>query len=333
MPKVTVLMPVYNGEKYLREAIESILKQTFKDFEFLIINDGSTDKTSEIINSFSDPRIILAPNEKNQGLIFSLNKGLDLAQGEYIARMDADDISLPERLEKQINFMDANPEVVVGGTWVKNIGHKNFIGKYYTEHNQIKANLLFNSSLAHPTVMIRNIFKNHNLFYDEKYKHAEDFDLWTRAADLTKFTNLPLVLLSLRRHDENISQTQNQAQKDNSDIIRLRQLKKIGIIPTENEFIIHNSILSPNNLNFNDFFNQVIKWLTKIDQANAKVNYFDCASLKQILFDRLWLIASANAKHGLMVWKNFYNSPIAKNKPDKNCPAMIKLFLKCLIKS
>ncbi|MCP8319033.1 MAG: glycosyltransferase, partial [Candidatus Methylarchaceae archaeon HK01B] len=116
-PKITILMSVYNGEKYLREAIDSILNQTFKDFEFLIINDGSTDRTVEILRSYHDSRIKIITNEKNMGLTKSLNKGLKIARSEYVARMDADDISYPRRLEVQYEYMKKNPDVGIVGSW------------------------------------------------------------------------------------------------------------------------------------------------------------------------------------------------------------------------
>jgi len=115
-PKISVIMSVYNGEKYLREAIESILNQTFRDFEFIIINDGSTDKTSEILSSYNDPRIVIINNKRNIGLTKSLNKGLKMVKGEYIARQDADDVSLPERLERMVNFLDMNRDVGLLGS-------------------------------------------------------------------------------------------------------------------------------------------------------------------------------------------------------------------------
>ena len=123
-PKVTVLMPVYNAEKYLIEAIRSILTQSFMDYELLIINDGSTDDSLKIIKSFSDKRIRLVQNERNIGQANSLNKGIKLARGEYIVRMDADDISLSERIKKQVKFMDANPEIGISGTWIKPLYEK-----------------------------------------------------------------------------------------------------------------------------------------------------------------------------------------------------------------
>src|SRR6185295_3491651 len=118
-PQVSVLMSVYNGEKYLKEAMESILNQSFPDFEFLIFNDSSTDSGREIILSFNDPRIVLVDNEKNIGLTKSLNKGLSLAKGKYIARMDADDISDAGRLNEQVNYMEKNSDVAVCGSWVQ----------------------------------------------------------------------------------------------------------------------------------------------------------------------------------------------------------------------
>ena len=121
MPKVTVLMAVYNGERYLRDAVESILCQTFRDFQFLIINDGSTDNTRDLILSYDDARIVLVDSEHNVGQTRSLNRGLELAAGELIARQDADDISEPDRLAKQVAFLERHPEVALLGTWYKEI--------------------------------------------------------------------------------------------------------------------------------------------------------------------------------------------------------------------
>ena len=144
MPKVTVLMPVYNGSKYLKAAIDSILSQSFTDFEFLIINDGSTDDSVKIINSYHDQRIKLIDNKINQGLVAVLNQGLKLAIGEYIARMDSDDFSTCNRLSQQVRFMDKHNDIGVLGSWVKIMkGSDEFLGRYFLNHEEIKANLLF----------------------------------------------------------------------------------------------------------------------------------------------------------------------------------------------
>lgn len=206
MPKVSVLMSVYNTEEeFLREAIESILSQTFADFEFLIINDGSKNNAEEVILSYKDDRIRYILNEKNLGLIDSLNKGLVLAQGEYIARFDADDISLPQRLEKQVKFMDENPNVGLLGTQYESFPKKR-ISNLLTDSKLIKETLLVESNqFGHPTVMIRkSVLDNYNLQYDKQALHVEDYKMWLEIAKVTDVANLNNVLLYYRRHSGSI---------------------------------------------------------------------------------------------------------------------------------
>jgi glycosyltransferase involved in cell wall biosynthesis len=186
MPKVTVLMSAYNSEHYLLESIESILNQTFKDFEFLIINDGSTDKTREIILSVNDPRIHLIDNEENLGLTRSLNKGLQIAQGEFVARQDADDISEPERLQHQVDFLEAHPEVALLGTWHKEVDAQgNLVGMWNLPSDwiQICWALLFYTPFVHTSVMMRKATILQKIgFYNEDFSYSQDYELWARAA-------------------------------------------------------------------------------------------------------------------------------------------------------
>lgn len=202
MPKVSVLMSVYNTkEKFLREAIESILSQTFTDFEFLIVNDGSQNNSEEVILSYKDDRIKYIINEKNLGLVGSLNKGLKIAQGEYIARFDADDISLPQRLEKQVKFMDENPNVGLLGTQYESFPKKR-ISNLLTDSKLIKETLLVESNqFGHPTVMIRkSVLDNYNLQYDKRALHMEDYKMWLDISKVTEIANLSEILLHYRRH-------------------------------------------------------------------------------------------------------------------------------------
>ena len=200
-PEVSVLMPVYNGERYLREAINSIINQTFQNFEFHIINDGSTDKSHSILRSINDPRIIVH-EQRNKGLPFSLNKAIRLSQGEYIARMDADDISMPNRLEIQKAFLDSNPEIGLCGSWVIKFGNgKEEIKELPIYHNDIFAHFLFTSLIPHPSIMVRReILKQFGLCYNEKLFGAEDIDLWIRLAKRTMLYNIPVPLLKYRTH-------------------------------------------------------------------------------------------------------------------------------------
>lgn len=231
VPKVTVLMPVYNGEQFLREAIDSILNQTFTDFEFMIINDASTDDSVEIVESYKDRRINLIHNETNIGLIATLNKGLALACGEYIARMDADDKSLPERLAKQVKFLDAEPDIAVVGTGIQMIdgsGHK--IGPHILfpeSHNLIRWRLCFSSPIVHPTVMLRKAEVLKVGGYRPEAQQAEDYDLWERLSHICKLLNMREVLLLLRKHQMNVSVVNFIEQQDNSVTIRCRAISEI----------------------------------------------------------------------------------------------------------
>jgi len=207
-PKVTVLMSVYNGERYLKEAVDSILRQTFEDFEFLIINDGCSYKATEIINSYNDSRMRIINNQKNIGLSKSLNKGLAIARGNYIARMDADDISLPGRLAKQVNFLETHQDVDVLGSAVQIIGDDekpSIICQFPTVHGYIKWCLYFYNPIPHPTVMMRRQALERAGGYSSSMIYAQDYDLWRRMSGVARFANLPDVLLYLRKHESNIS--------------------------------------------------------------------------------------------------------------------------------
>lgn len=203
---ISVLMPVYNGAKYISEAIESVLSQTFTDFELLIIDDGSTDETVEIINRYSDNRIILIQNHENRGLIYTLNKGLKLAKGKYIARMDADDICLSERFRKQVEYLEAHADIVVLGTAFS------FLGTLFEIHHpnypeEIQVKLLDDNAFCHPSVMMRkDTILSNQIEYNSSYKHVEDYYFWTEIAMTgLKMANLDDVLLQYRQHDEQIS--------------------------------------------------------------------------------------------------------------------------------
>ncbi|CAG5007983.1 D-inositol-3-phosphate glycosyltransferase [Dyadobacter sp. CECT 9275] len=216
IPKVTVLMPVYNAQAFLNKAMESILCQTFTNFEFLIINDGSTDNSENIIQSYSDPRISYYRNEKNEGIIGTLNKGISLAKGKYIARMDADDISLPERLMRQTSFLDDNPVYALVATQISLIdseGHSagEWKDDLITGSDQIKRKMPFTNCIAHPSVMIKTEIINHYK-YNTKQRNNEDYDLWLRLlSDGYRIAKLSERLLLYRQTDFSITAKANKA--------------------------------------------------------------------------------------------------------------------------
>ncbi len=233
IPRVTVLMSVYNGEKYLREAIDSVLSQTFGDFELLIINDGSTDGTWEILESYKDARIRLF-NQDNMGLTRSLNKGIQLSRCEYIARMDADDIALPERLGKQVRFLDEHPEIAAVGSFhhEENLTRAVSIKKFPADDPAIRKILLKKNPISHPTVMIRRsiLIKIGCYNEGEEYKYIEDYELWSRLARAYKLANIPEALVIKRFVPTSICVIHDTRQLENTIHLKMKMLKE-GISP------------------------------------------------------------------------------------------------------
>lgn len=231
MPKVSVLMPAYNAEKYIADAMESILNQTFQDFELIVLNDCSRDGTEGIILSYDDPRIVYVKNPENMGVAGTLNRGLELAKGEYIARMDADDISLQNRLEKQVQYLDAHPKVAVLGTNVELFDENGVIstGWSSTDPAQMKVDLLFSCGLAHPSVMMRrNVIKELG-GYDLAFEGLEDYQLWCRVAKHYDVTTLPDLLFRYRIHSAQVTKNPSEKFLKRFRALKTWQLEQLGI--------------------------------------------------------------------------------------------------------
>jgi len=231
-PQITVLMSVYNNDKVVARAIDSILNQTYKDFEFLIVDDGSTDDSFKTIKTFDDKRIKVINNQDNIGLTRSLNKGLKLASGKYIARIDADDISLSERLAKQIDFLEENPDFVLCGTSYHIIDKKGNIIKdivYNTDPEKLYYDLNFQNIIAHSSIM----FKKEEVLsaggYSDKYRYSQDFDLWQKLARIGKVWVLPDVLMKWNDSEDNISSKNSDQQSKAAFEIFKSNLKRLGI--------------------------------------------------------------------------------------------------------
>jgi len=275
-PEVTVLMPVYNGEKYLKEAMISILNQSFQDFEFIIINDASTDNSAEVIKQFDDKRIRYFENSENLCLSRTLNKGLNLSKGNYVARMDQDDISLLDRLEKQLNFLENNKEYGICGSFIENFGAKEGIEIYPVIDELIRIHLLFYSTFAHPSVMFRkSFFEKFNLFYNSEFEYCEDYDLWSRAKKHFKLANINEVLLKYRVHSTGMSVVGKNKQDKMADFVRNNQLKDIGINSNSEELRIHHSLICNMFENSDEYVNAVEKWLLKLIEGNKTYNIYE----------------------------------------------------------
>lgn len=219
-PVISVVLSTFNAEKYISQCIQSLLKQSFEDFELVVIDDGSTDNSAQIIRSFmkADHRIRLLTTS-NRGLPSALNLGISIARGKYIARMDADDVAHPERLQKQYMFLEDNADIGVCGTWaaiVNEKGHKTGkILKHPRRDLDLKAKLFFSVCFVHPSVMMRRkLIEQSGKFYDESYRVAQDYDLWVRLAKRTKFYNLQEELLDYRITTGSLSSTSDKARSE-----------------------------------------------------------------------------------------------------------------------
>ena len=268
-PLFTVLMPVYNGEKYLREAIDSILNQTLTDFEFLIIDDGSTDNSVQIISSYSDPRIKFVRNGTNLGISKTLNRGIEIASAEYIARMDADDISYPTRLQKQYSYLIENPECALLSTWAKMITETNKhirTEKYRSRLHYY--NLTFECWMYHPTVVFKKTAAKEVGMYSIPY--AEDFELFWQLSRKFKIACLEEVLVDYRVTDQSLHQVIKKKEYD--ETMEWQLLRNIHYYTGEN-FEINWEEVECLRFNFTPIMNKksvdaILKCLDKLDYIN-----------------------------------------------------------------
>jgi len=264
----SVIMSVYNEEKYLKGAIESILNQSFKDFEFIIIDDGSTDRSSQILDRYAkkDKRIKLI-YQKNIGLTKSLNKALELARGEYIARMDADDIAYKFRFEKQIRFLKKHPKIGLVGNYVDVIDEKGEkIGQliYPIDDKKIRELLIKKNPFCHSTVMLRKSVIEKTKGYDEDFSTGEDYDFWMRISKYYQMANLPETLGAWRMRKESITSQKNISQIKANLRIQIKAIKD-GLYPWYYLiFILRTCLLFIFPLRFRNFIKKRFLWKKKI---------------------------------------------------------------------
>lgn len=220
-PRVSVIMSVYKEpEEWLRIAIQSILDQTFSDFEFIIINDNPNNPANDgILREFAekDARVVVIANETNIGLTKSLNKGLRIARGYYIARMDADDMSLPRRFEMQVGYLDRHPEILCVGSWTGNIDEKgnrmNSVGRYETDYRWVRAQFIQNSQISHPAAMYHRIVNDKLIQYDETVRYAQDYSLMVSILEYGEIANIPEVLFCYRNSNSQITSSKKAEQQ------------------------------------------------------------------------------------------------------------------------
>ena len=332
-PILSVLMPVFNSELFVAEAIESILKQTFKDFEFLILDDASTDKSLEIIKNYEskDSRIKVYQNEKNLGVVESRNKLINLSKGKYIAWLDSDDIALPNRFEKQIKFLEDHPEIGLVGAFpiiIDEFGNK--IGKwsFETDPQKLKIELFFHSPFLTSSVVIRKSALPQN-FYDSKFPVAEDFDLYSKISEHSDTANIPEFLVKYRINSKGLSKTNSEKMERLSIQVIQEHAEKLGIELEENTIKHLRKPKITSKIAFEEI-PEIEKSLILLKDLLLENNCFDKTAVTEVI-QKYWFETCRKSTHnGLKILKIFFKSPLFCKKLSlkDNC----RLFVRALIK-
>lgn len=330
-PLVTVLMPVYNVDAYVSEAVESILSQSFTDFEFLIIDDASTDSTVTLVERYNDARIKLVKKPVNTGLIQSLNMGLTMANGKYVARMDGDDYSYPERLAKQIVVMEDDASIGVCGTWFK-LSNDNSIIRHPAEASAVKVGMLSRCVVGHPTAMLRkSTLTETGLLYDPEFKHAEDYRLWVALVPHCKIINIPEVLLDYRIHSAQVSMQKIQEQKLCTDQIRLMELAYLNIKPDRRQKDLHVALINYSRIDICAYaHSEIHEWLLFLYKQNQKMKQYDqlyfLSFLRHLWNRSLHIRAEYNVKILMADWRSIFSLRFTAEY------LYLKFLLKCIFR-
>lgn len=325
---VSVVMSVYNDADYVGEAINSLLRQTYKNIEIIVVNDASTDGTLEVLKCFGD-KIKLINNAKNMKLAHNLNLAISESQGEYIARMDADDISAPNRIETQVRFMEENPDIDICGSYAKAFGASDNLMKYPAKHDEIKATLLFENAFCHPAVMFRK--KSIDFQYDERLSASQDYELWSRVIWNKRFANIPEVLLNYRIHDGQTKFKNGLKQKAGAIQARKQMLEKLRVT-SEDDVGIFNWLCAVGVQRTKAELKKIENSLISILNANKEWKIFDDDTLRQLCgeyFFSNWYFSLADKSVGI---KDMRNSPFSYVMRRKGIDVKMKILYKYALK-
>jgi glycosyltransferase involved in cell wall biosynthesis len=311
-PRITVLMPLYNAGPYVREAAVSILTGSFRDLELVAIDDGSTDDSVHQLKAIDDPRFRVISNPANLGLVATLNSGLELAEGEYVARMDADDVSMPDRLARQLAFMDANPEIGMSGTWARSFGAEREVLRTPLSPTDVHAQLFAYNAMCHPTTILRRqAFLRHALRFSPEAPHAEDLELWMRAAEHFPLANIPAITLRYRVHPGQVSSRHAAEQLRTVAKLQLRQLELLLPGANQAEAALHLSLLDLDTPLTHDQLIAAGPWLQCLEEANERTRRYDAEAFRAFLAQR-WLNAAHRCRPStLESWRTWRRSKLS----------------------
>ncbi|MBC5825384.1 MAG: glycosyltransferase family 2 protein [Candidatus Eremiobacteraeota bacterium] len=316
-PLVSVVMPAYNCQSHLGEAISSMLGQTLTDFEFIIIDDGSTDGTPAALERHRrrDARISVV-SQNHGGLGAALLVGCKLARGDFIARMDADDVSMPERLAQQVAFFEAHPEVGLCGTWAKTVGDDpGHEWRYPTDPDVLRCRLIFGVAHIHPTLMMRrSLMIRAGLTYDPAYTYAEDYDLYARCAGQVSFANIPRVLLLYRTHPQQAGRRYAEPERRlQAGRVQRDLLKHLDVQVSDRELTVHQCLSDWRTQPNRSFIAAADSWLRKLALANERTGCYPEPAFSRVLAERWFYACNLATELRWWTWNAFWHSPLASD--------------------
>jgi glycosyltransferase involved in cell wall biosynthesis len=299
-PLVSVMMTVYNSAQFLGAAIDSILSQTYPHFEFLIVDDGSTDNSASIVKSYQDSRIVFMENPGNRGIVYSRNRILTAAKGKYIAVLDSDDIALPNRLEKQVEFLENNTEYGMCGSYFRVINHRGqrmYNVKFPVTDKELKTYLWFGNSFCHSTVLMNTEIARQSM-YPESFPLGEDYALWQYFAQVSRIYNLPVYTTLYRVHGHNVSTRKYAEMFEKIKIINGNNLTHFGFPYTEADLDIYSHFIFYDYRYFKDKqqFMQLKSLLQRIIKHLKADSEFDIMIVLKLFLDR-WFVICYKTRH------------------------------------
>ncbi len=335
-PLLSVVMPVYNGEKYLREAIESVLNQTFKDFELIIINDGSKDGSEEIIKGIKDPRIRYLDNGVNRGIPYTRNVGLTEAKGDFLAWCDCDDLLMPTRFERQLAFLKTHDNYGACGTWIARFGgQKDNVFKSSSDPEYVKSMLLFKPSVPNATVMLRmSKIRALEILYNMDLPIAEDYDFILRCSRHFPIANIQEVLYKYRASETSIMRQFEEKEQESYRIHKIvykEALSTLDINPGEDQLKRHWLITSEKLLDKLSDLKACFEWLQYLQEQNLKIKSFDPKTFKKVLADQFYFASKKTSQVGLPCFF-FYLKKAPVSFGWAGLTPTLKLLARCLIK-
>lgn len=309
-PRVSVIMPVFNTERFIAASIESVLAQTFADFELILVDDGSTDRSREIIQSYRDPRVRAFRNPQNLGAAGAKNHALQHAQSEVLAFLDSDDLADQTRLARQISFLGRNPDIHILATQIEVIDENGTVierpCRVSRVSAEIPATLLFENCIAQSSVMVRKSILPTSPFRAE-FEPAEDYDLWARLVTKARFAQMNETLVKYRIQASGVSVRRADQMKQSVRAVRAEQLRRLGIEP---EIELHSRISKWPLDASADQLNQAEAWLLALCDANDRSQIYDRTAFRKVLSEYWFRLCRDSWLLGLPTWTTFHKSPL-----------------------